>query len=360
VRRRPRLVPLLAVAIAVSILPATAAFTSAGRFWTAYVFVFLDVYIGVVTLVALSLTVMAGLMSTDRVLLRIGHRVLLQGIHRATAVIALVTLGVHVAVKVLEAHAAIGDAFVPFFSQGRSLFIGFGTISAYLLVLAFWSGMARARFIGRVRPWVWRLLHSCAYLSWPVALLHGLNAGRQAATWVIVSYLGCLVLVGLGLLVRVYSKFGGLAAEAPRPATAVGVNVQTAIMPRIPAAPPAAVTTTGSPAGGEDRRDAGYRDAEPRRDRRDAGYRDEEPRRPRRDAGYRDEEPRRDRRDAGYRDEELRDATGARPHLRLVGADRDDARHRAGRRRAMPDDEPGYDESRAYRPAPTSDGWAPR
>jgi hypothetical protein len=219
-----------------------AANTPVGRLWTAYVFVVLHVYIGVVTLVALSLTVMAGLVSTDRLVLRIGHRVLMQGVHRATAVIAVIALGVHIAVKVLEAHAGLGDVLVPFYSRNRSLFIGFGTIAAYLLMLAFWSGMARARFIGRVQPWVWRVLHSCAYLSWPIALLHGLNAGRQAATWVLVSYIGCLILVGLGLLVRVYSSFGRFAADAKPIGASVGAtggHTETVVRPRTPAPRPA-------------------------------------------------------------------------------------------------------------------------
>jgi hypothetical protein len=236
--RRPPLLLMVAAAAVIATLVMVAANTPVGRLWTAYVFVVLHVYIGVVTLVALSLTVMAGLVSTDRLVLRIGHRVLMQGVHRATAVIAVVALGVHIAVKVLEAHAGLGDVLVPFSSRNRSMFIGFGTIAAYLLLLAFWSGMARARFIGRVQPWVWRLLHSCAYLSWPIALLHGLNAGRQAATWVLVSYIGCLILVGLGLLVRVYSSFGRFAAE-PKPGGGTGGRAETVVRPRMPAPRPA-------------------------------------------------------------------------------------------------------------------------
>ncbi|WP_426512621.1 hypothetical protein ACPPVO_19485 [Dactylosporangium sp. McL0621] len=250
-RRRP--MPVVAAAVAVAVLLPVATYTHVGRLATAYVFVVLHYYVGVVALVALSLTVMAGLASTDRVVLRIGQRVLLQTAHRATAIVAMVALGVHIAVKVLEAHAAIGDAVVPFFSQGRSLFIGFGTVAAYLMLLAYWSGLARTRFVGRVRPWVWRLLHSCAYLSWPVAMLHGLNAGRAAATWVTVSYLVCVVLVGLGLLVRVLARFGRYSVGV-KPAPFVGLNTQTVVMPRIPASRPSA-----------DYPSTGYLDAPPRR-----------------------------------------------------------------------------------------------
>jgi hypothetical protein len=232
-RRRSRL-PVVAAAVAVGVLLPVASYTHAGRLATAYIFVVLHVYVGVVALVALSLTVMIGLASTDRLMLRIGQRVLLQTVHRATAILAVVALGVHIAVKVLEAHAAVADALVPFFSQGRSLFIGFGTVASYLMLLAYWSGLARSRFVGRMRPWLWRLLHGCAYLSWLTAMLHGLNAGRQAATWVTVSYLICLVLVGLGLLVRILARFGRYAIGV-KPVPVVGANPWAASMPRLTA-----------------------------------------------------------------------------------------------------------------------------
>ncbi|WP_433064398.1 hypothetical protein [Dactylosporangium sp. CS-033363] len=223
-RRWPATIAILAAGA----LLAAAGYTHVGRLATAYVFVVLHFYAGVVALVALSLTVMIGLASTDRLLLAIGQRVLLQTVHRATAILAMAALGVHIAVKVLEAHAALGDAVIPFFSQGRSLFIGFGTIAAYLMLITYWSGLARSRLTGKVRPWVWRLLHGCAYLSWPIAMLHGLNAGRQAATWVAVSYLAGLVLVGIGLIVRIMSRFGRYAIGArPTPTAAV-------LPPRVP------------------------------------------------------------------------------------------------------------------------------
>jgi len=231
-RPRIRLMPVAAGGAAVLAVLWAANLTEWGRFATAYIFVVLDFYIGVVTLVSLSVTVMAGLVSTDRILLRIGHRVLFQGIHRAISVIAVVALGIHIAVKVLEAHAAIGDAIVPFYSQGRSRFIGFGTIASYLMLLAFWSGLARIRFIGSARPWLWRVLHCTAYVSWPIALAHGLNAGRAAKTWVTVSYIVCVVGVALALLVRLYTRFGRYALGA-KTERAVGVNAQTAIMPRL-------------------------------------------------------------------------------------------------------------------------------
>jgi len=69
-------------------------------------------------------------------------------------------------------------------------------------MLVMWTGLARAKFIGRGRPWMWRSIHAISYLMWPIALVHGLAAGRAAATWVIVSYVVCVLLVLVGLAVR--------------------------------------------------------------------------------------------------------------------------------------------------------------
>jgi hypothetical protein len=70
------------------------------------------------------------------------------------------------------------------------------------MILVMWTGIARARFIGRGRPWMWRGIHAISYLMWPIALMHGLSAGRPANAWVIVSYIVCVLLVLVGMAVR--------------------------------------------------------------------------------------------------------------------------------------------------------------
>ncbi|MEE3918076.1 hypothetical protein V2I01_03870 [Micromonospora sp. BRA006-A] len=52
-----------------------------------------------------------------------------------------------------------------------------------------------------------------AYVSWPFALVHGLNAGRPAAGWVVLSYLACVVLVVMALLVRLSVHLGKRSRE---------------------------------------------------------------------------------------------------------------------------------------------------
>ncbi|WP_143162881.1 ferric reductase-like transmembrane domain-containing protein, partial [Couchioplanes caeruleus] len=176
----------------------------AGRVAWVYIFYYLEFYMGVVSLVSLSITIMVGLVSTDRLVLSIRQRLLLQSAHRTTGVMAIAALGVHVWTKFAEEHIGLIDIFIPFMYQGfNRVFVGFGTVSGWIMVMVMWTGIARARFIGRGKPWMWRAVHSVSYLMWPIALLHGLNAGRPAAAWVNVSYVVCVLGVLIGLAVRI-------------------------------------------------------------------------------------------------------------------------------------------------------------
>ena len=97
-----------------------------------------------------------------------------------------------------------------------------------------------------------------AYLSWPFALFHGLNAGRAAKSWVVVSYLACVLLVVVALLVRFSVHLGKRSREqhqaaALQPAMA---RPRPAEGRAGPACWPAWVRqgATGPPGGDHDRR----------------------------------------------------------------------------------------------------------
>ncbi|MFI7216930.1 hypothetical protein [Micromonospora maritima] len=184
----------------------------AGGVMYSYGFFFTEFFAGVVALVSLSLTVMLGLLATDRLVLLIRHRVLLQSAHRATGVLGVAGLLFHVITKIAIGRAGPTDAVVPFVG-GSGLYVGLGTVAAMLMVSVLWTGLIRVRFAGVGPKWFWRALHSMAYVSWPFALLHGLNAGRPAATWVVLSYLACVVLVVMALLVRLSVHLGKRSRE---------------------------------------------------------------------------------------------------------------------------------------------------
>ncbi|KIF69957.1 hypothetical protein HY68_17475 [Streptomyces sp. AcH 505] len=162
----------------------------------------LDFTSGVLSLLSLTSAVAWGLIATDRFLLSSRHRLLAQGVHRATAVASLGFLLLHITVKVYLGHVALIGAVVPFGLgvTGTGGLIGLGSLAAILMVVTAMTGAMRSafalpgRFAGR-----WRTMHMLAYPAWCFALMHGLYTGRAPATYVVVLY--CLSLLGVGAAV---------------------------------------------------------------------------------------------------------------------------------------------------------------
>ncbi len=227
---------ILLVVCVLAALWAVAMMTAPGRVGYVYFFYYSEFYMGVLTLVSLSITIMVGLVSTDRLVLSIRQRVFLQSTHRTTGVMAISALAFHLWTKTVESHIRVIDIFIPFVTPTNTLYIGLGQISGIIMILVTWSGLVRAKFIGRGKPWMWRAIHSVSYLIWPTALVHGLSAGRPAATWVIVSYVVCVLAVLIGLAVRLsvslnrrkdFASAAGVGAAKPS-----GGVVPTASAPR--------------------------------------------------------------------------------------------------------------------------------
>ncbi|MQY02048.1 hypothetical protein [Actinomadura macrotermitis] len=162
---------------------------------------FLDFFAGVFALVTLSVAVMIGLLATDRTLLSPAHRVRAQLVHRVLAFVSIAMLLVHLACQLGHHRIGVLQAFVPM-SLARMMDFGTGTAASYLMVLAVATGMVRGRFAVTGRPWLWRALHLTAYVAWPLAIVHGLTAGRHPAAWVVAGYLLCVAGVALALAAR--------------------------------------------------------------------------------------------------------------------------------------------------------------
>lgn len=223
-----------------------AALTRPGLAVIGAVHAFLEFYIGVVSLVALSITIMVGLAMTDRIVLMIRHRVLMQGIHRAMAVTSMVALVIHIFLKVIDKYVTPVDVVIPFMAvHPRSFYVGLGTVASYLMFLITWTGIQRGRFAGSRHPWGWRALHALSYLCWPIALLHGLEAGRHAKTWVFVSYILCVTLVFVALTVRLSVTWGRRLA-GPKAST-TGTIKPVGKMGPVPAAVSIAMSAPGAP-----------------------------------------------------------------------------------------------------------------
>ncbi|TDC94903.1 hypothetical protein [Actinomadura sp. 7K507] len=187
----------LRLVLAGAVLVLVGAATPQGAVAVANVQYFLNFFAGVFALVALTVAVMSGLLATDRLILKIRHRVLAQALHRASAIVAVAMLFAHVPVKVMAGLALPANVIIP--TAGA---IGLGTIAFDLMLVIVITGMLRARFAFRGKAWVWRTIHALAYVAWPFAIVHGLIAGRAAANWVVLAYVLSVVFVVLALATR--------------------------------------------------------------------------------------------------------------------------------------------------------------
>ncbi|TDC71408.1 hypothetical protein [Streptomyces hainanensis] len=168
---------------------------------------FLDWGAGVAALVALSGTVLWGVVSTDRIVLAPGHRLLAQGVHRGLAVAGLTFLALHIWVKIAGGRVTASVAFVPFTADRRAVLIGLGTLAAYLFLVTAVSGAVRSVFATPRKARWWRAIHMSAYLAWGASMVHGLKAGRPVSgSWVTIAYFAAIVGVAIVLGHRIVAR----------------------------------------------------------------------------------------------------------------------------------------------------------
>jgi hypothetical protein len=145
------------------------------------------------------------------------------------SLVAISALANHIMLEIIAHRASLIDGFVPFLAARRTFFMGLGTLASDLLVVIIITGIMRARFANRGRRWLWRTLHATAYAAWPLAILHGLLAGRSAKPYVDWSYGACLALAALALTLRVVLQSRGRNSAEGQPD-----RVSTPLPPRPP------------------------------------------------------------------------------------------------------------------------------
>jgi predicted ferric reductase len=146
---------------------------------------------GLVALMLLTAAMALGLLTSVRFEQQRWPRFITIGLHRSVSLLACAFIAVHVTTTVLDNFVPIGvaDAFVPFISTYRPIWVGLGAIAVDLLIALTVTSLLRAR----LRHRTWRLVHWTAYLCWPVAVLHGFGTGSDTPTrWVLVLTLGCV------------------------------------------------------------------------------------------------------------------------------------------------------------------------
>ncbi len=156
---------------------------------------------GVVTLVLLTLTVALGVANQKRLQSAHVPRFVIDAVHRNASLLAVLFLLVHIATSVLDTFVNIDllNVVVPFSASYKPLWLGLGAIAFDLLIAVALTSVLRRRIGYRA----WRATHWLAYLSWPVALVHGLGIGSdRGSTWMLALTGACVLIVAGALIVR--------------------------------------------------------------------------------------------------------------------------------------------------------------
>ncbi len=157
---------------------------------------------GGVALLLLTFAIALGVVDVRRWSTPRWPRFLLDTLHRNVSLLAMAFLALHILTSVLDSFAPIAllDAFVPFAGSYRPLWLGLGAVAFDLLIAVTLTSMLRQR-LGYAS---WRAIHWLTYASWPVALLHGLGTGSDAASaWLLALSTFCAAVVLTAVLVRV-------------------------------------------------------------------------------------------------------------------------------------------------------------
>jgi sulfoxide reductase heme-binding subunit YedZ len=156
---------------------------------------------GIVALLLLTLTVVLGVVDVARVSSPRFPRFLIDGVHRTVSLLAVAFLVVHIVTAALDSFAPINliAGVVPFTSPYRPLWLGLGAIAFDLMCAVAITSALRARLGHRT----WRAVHWLGYLTWPLALLHGLGTGSDAREqWLLALTVICAASVLAAALYR--------------------------------------------------------------------------------------------------------------------------------------------------------------
>jgi sulfoxide reductase heme-binding subunit YedZ len=140
---------------------------------------------GIVLLVLFTVVTVLGVTGTSRSVPRWWARFATVDLHRRTSLLAIALLVVHVASAVLDGYVNIRliDAWVPFQSDYRPLWMGFGTVALDLWLAVVLTSLLRRRMslLG------WKLVHLLAYVAWVPAVLHGIGTGTDITSPLVVG-----------------------------------------------------------------------------------------------------------------------------------------------------------------------------
>ncbi len=133
---------------------------------------------GVVALLAVSISVIIGLMMANGLPRKPGMKRKLLAVHESTALAGLVAISVHGLTLLGDKfmHPSLTNIAVPFSMGYKTAFTGLGTIAFYLAAFLGLSFYLRKSIGAKL----WRKMHRATIVVWALAVVHTLGAGTDA------------------------------------------------------------------------------------------------------------------------------------------------------------------------------------
>ncbi len=134
---------------------------------------------GIVALILLTATVVIGVVASVGWTTERWPRFLSQTVHRNLSLFCLGFVAIHVVSTVSDGYVPIGfaDAFFPFLTPYRPIWVGLGALAFDLLLAV----MVTSALRHRIGFSAWRFVHWLAYLCWPIAMFHSLGSGSDSS-----------------------------------------------------------------------------------------------------------------------------------------------------------------------------------
>jgi predicted ferric reductase len=166
---------------------------------------------GMIAFALLTVSVVLGLLLSNKAKLRRWPRFALEDVHRFVGLLAGGFIVIHVGVLLFDGYLpfSLTNLVVPDTAPYRPLAVAAGVIGAELLVALAVANRYRKRLSYRF----WRRTHYLNFAVWLLALVHGLTSGTDTGSaWAIALYLSAVSIVG-GLTAARFA-----APESRRPA----------------------------------------------------------------------------------------------------------------------------------------------
>lgn len=168
---------------------------------------------GMVALVLLTAIIVLGILGPLRVSTELWPRFAIRTVHRDLSLVALGVIAIHVITIVLDTYVKVplSAAVLPFGSSYSPFWTGIGAVAFDLMIALVVTSLLRNRLGFRT----WRFVHWSAYLSWPLAVAHGIATGTDTrAGWDLAATVLCIAIVAVAVAMRLQSGSAARTLEA--------------------------------------------------------------------------------------------------------------------------------------------------